>query len=320
VAASWPRRLGYDWRVRIFSRRTAQPRLGPKQTGRRAVSADGAPQQAPIPSGAHLKDRTAPPHGAADVITARVDLAKQERAARGVRALAERMDEIERLRDLGVPVRCVFDLDNTVVDTRYRTLWCAQEFDRRHGTSWFADLPVDRVLLNGRDTARGLGLPDDVVEAFGALWDYEFWNPANLVHDVQIDEVVAIIREAQHRGAEVSFLTGRAEQFVDRVTGETKGFLQATLDQLRKPPASLDVTPGQVVMKPSPEHKTAVFKEQMLRKWAERGEIGFFLTEGRADIAHARGLLPDLTCFLLQCTFEDGGPELPGVHELLGRW
>ena len=43
----------------------------------------------------------------------------------------------------GGPVDVVFDLDNTFVDTRHRTLFCAHEFDRRAGTQHFARATID---------------------------------------------------------------------------------------------------------------------------------------------------------------------------------
>ena len=55
------------------------------------------------------------------------------------------------------------------------------------------------VLVDGRETAISLGLPDDVIEAFGTFWDKEFWNPDNLVHDVPMQSMVDLIVEAQKR-------------------------------------------------------------------------------------------------------------------------
>jgi hypothetical protein len=282
--------------------------------------------EAPIPSGAVIAQRTPPPADAKSLLTAQVDEAKEKRAMLGARALAARFDEIEQLAKLGIKVRCVFDLDNTVFDTRYRTLWCAQEYDRRNNTNHFSQLTeetIDMIGEDGRLTARhpSLNLPDDVIEAFGKFWDREFWTPENLVQDRVIPEMLEIIREARSRGAECVFLTGRADKF--NFEGEEhiqRSFRPHTLKQLNDPPVSLDVDTKQLFLKPTHKHKTAPYKEQMMRGWSQDGEIGFFITEGRRDIAHAKGLLPDLVCFLLQCSFEDDKEELNNVPEIAGRW
>jgi hypothetical protein len=286
---------------------------------------DSVDVEAPIASGAAIAQRTPPPPDAKSTLATQINDAKAKRALIGARALATRLDDIERLTKLGIKVRSVFDLDNTVFDTRFRTLWCAQEFDRRNNTNYFSQLTeetIDMIGEDGRLTARhpALNLPDDVIEAFGKFWAREFWTPANLVHDRVIPEMLDIIREARSRGAECVFLTGRAEKF--NFEGETieRSFRADTLKQLNDPPASLDVDTKQLFLKPTHKHKTAPYKEQMMRAWSEDGEIGFFITEGRRDIAHAKGLLPDLVCFLLQCSFEDDKEKLTNVPEIAGRW
>lgn len=233
----------------------------------------------------------------------------------GLRALEKRMNEIEKMAKAGVKVRCVFDLDNTLFDTRARTLAAAKMFDEQNGTSYFKDATLDAMKLDGRETAIALGLPDAVIEAFGALWDKEFWNPDNLVHDEVMSSVVEIALEAKRRGAELVFLTGRTERFIDK-DGVERGFREATRAQLLR--AGLPTNDEAIVLKPGLGVRTAEFKEQQLRAYEAEGAVGFFITEGRRDIQHVSTTMTELACFLLDSRLEDGGPPCHGVPVLPG--
>lgn len=247
-------------------------------------------------------------------------VASKERVDPGLRALGKRFDQIERLTAQGVTVRCVFDLDNTLFDTRWRTLACARAWDVQQGTGWFAALSdqqlVAAIARNGRDTAAGLGLPADVVTAFGTYWDEAFWRPEALVHDRPMDPPLNLVAEALARGAEVVFLTGRVERHVT-ASGEHIGFRDASLRQLSA--AGVDLERAQLILKADVSVKTAPFKAEVLRRFDDEGEVGFFFTEGIRDVAQVREALPGTACFLLGCSFEgDARPE--GVPVLPGRF
>ncbi len=236
----------------------------------------------------------------------------------GLRALDKRFDEIERSNAQGIKVRCVFDLDNTLFDTRWRTLACARAWDREQGTGWFSALSDEQLVAaiarNGRETALGLGLPADVVTGFGAYWDEAFWRPESLVFDRPMDPPLNLVAEALARGAEVVFLSGRVERH-ETASGEVIGFREASLRQLVA--AGVDVKRAQLVLKADVSVKTAPFKAEVLRRFDDEGEIGFFFTEGVRDTTEVRAALPDTACFLLGCSFErdarpDGVPVLPG--------
>jgi hypothetical protein len=255
----------------------------------------------------------AAPHGAMGARMAALTGAVLDRSTHGTAALAARFDEIEALVREGKKVRCVFDLDNTLFDTRARTLFCAKQYDEEHGTSYFAGLTLDQVKLDGRATATALGLPDSVIEDFGAHWDHNFWVPEHLVHDLEMRPILEIVAEAQRRGAEVVFLTGRAERFLDK-DGVERGFREATRAQLER--AGLAVDDAQIVLKPGLDVRTAPFKADRMRTWQDDGVIGFFLTEGRYDIEHVSKTMTDLALFLLDSSLEEGGPACEGVPVL----
>jgi hypothetical protein len=210
----------------------------------------------------------------------------------GRKWVSERLAELQKLAKLGVPVTVVFDLDNTVFDTRTRTLNAARAFDEARGTQHFAGCDVGDMQVDGRSTASKLGLPDDVIEAFAAFWEDSFWTPAHLAHDVPIKDMVELVQRAQATGATVKFLTGRCANFHD----DTMIALQN---------AGLAVDPKDLVCKPDMSVRTAPFKEQHLKAWSSSSELGFFVTEGVRDLLHVKGFLPDVPLLRLDCTFED---------------
>jgi hypothetical protein len=238
----------------------------------------------------------------------------------GQRALMDRLDEIEALVKSGQSVKCVFDLDNTVFDTRYRTLHCARAFDDMMGTHFFKDLTVEGVHEDGGATASALGLPDNVVEEFEKFWQREFWLPKSLVHDVPIPAVVELVKACQERGADIVYLTGRAESYVDEKTGQTQAFRPDTHAQLKA--AGIGVEEGALHLKPAVGEPTGPYKARLLNRLREESVLGMFVTEGRRDTAAIQQSVPDAHCFLLECKFEPpvegplackGVPVLPRI-------
>jgi hypothetical protein len=238
----------------------------------------------------------------------------------GQRALMDRLDEIEALVKSGQSVKCVFDLDNTVFDTRYRTLHCARAFDAMMGTHFFKDLTVDGVHEDGGATASALGLPDNVVDEFEKFWQREFWLPHNLVHDVPIPAVVELVKACRERGADIVFLPGRAETYVDDTTGHTEAFRADTHAQLEA--AGIGVEDSALHLKPAVGEPTGPYKARLLNRLREDSVLGMFVTEGRRDTAAIQASVPDPHCFLLKCKFEPpvegplacaGVPVLPPI-------
>jgi len=167
------------------------------------------------------------------------------------------------------------------------------------------DLELSQMQEDGRKTAIALGLPDDVVELIGLVWDREFWDPANLVHDGDMAPMLDVVREAQRRGADVVFLTGRTEDH---------GFRGPTRDQLAR--VGIDVHDTHLLLKPSLAIRTGPYKEQEMRALGADAHLGFFLTEGRRDMDHLVATVPGLHAFLLDASFEAGGPACAGVPVL----
>ncbi|HOU90461.1 MAG TPA: hypothetical protein PLU22_05415 [Polyangiaceae bacterium] len=187
----------------------------------------------------------------------------------------------------------VSDIDNTVADTRHRTLAVARAFDAERGSHHFDSLTLERVGLDGRSTAQRLGLSPAVAAAFQAFWasDRGFWCGARFASDRPIEPVAALLRRAQARGFGVVWLTGRIEA-------------------LREPTArwlaAAGLPAGELVCKPNLGVRTAPFKIEILRALRARRRVAFFMTESAGDIAQVQAALPDLGCVLVD--FPDREP------------
>lgn len=192
----------------------------------------------------------------------------------------------------GEKVRVVFDIDDTLSESRARTLAVAKDWDRANGTAYFSRLVVAQVGQSGTETAKAMGLPDEVVTAFQAHWDVEFWKGERFVHDTPIGPTVELAKKARAAGAEVIFLTGR----IDALEG-------ATIAQLRR--FGLEgVDANSVVSKPDLSVRTAPFKTQWLTQSAAEGHhLAFFLTESRRDVAAVQQGMTGAPTVLLSSAF-----------------
>lgn len=189
----------------------------------------------------------------------------------------------------------VFDIDNTVADTRYRTQHVARAFDALHGTAHFRDLSLAQVGLDGRTTALALGLPEPVVNAFHAYWcsDRGFWCGDCFDHDRPLQPVAAIACRAAAAGFEVIWLTGRIA-----------ALREPTLRWL-----SSHALPVQtLICKPDLTLRTAAFKASYFAAHSQLDRVGFFMTESARDIAAVQAMVPSVPCIWVDFPCREAGP------------
>lgn len=219
----------------------------------------------------------------------------------------ERFLEMQ-LDQLGPGAIVVFDLDNTLFDTRPRTLAAAADFDVHAQSSWFTTLTLPMVARDGRATARAAlpTPPEAVIAAFGAHWDDFFWRPESLALDTPLDGVVRWAVAARERGLDVRYLTGR---IVD--------LQAASREQLRR--IGLEPAPRALACKPDLSFRTGPWKCEVLAAWRREAPIGWFVTEGRRDLACVEATLPDVPRVLLDCSFEPPDITLDAATPSLTR-
>lgn len=197
------------------------------------------------------------------------------KATPGQRLCRRALRRIARDTRRGRKVCVVFDIDNTLVDTRHRTLAALRAFASTDPA--FAALsraPLSKVRYDGASTAAAVGLTGSQAASFDRFWQRFFWQPENFRHDLPIAQTTRLARQAKAAGAEVYYLTGR-------VAALGKG----TLTQL----AALglpDADAKHVLCKSEVGVRTGAFKRQELSRLRREGHrIGFFLSDAKSDLA-----------------------------------
>jgi hypothetical protein len=205
------------------------------------------------------------------------------------RALAEITARARR----GERVCVVFDIDNTLADTRRRTLAAAAAFGRAHaGTAAGKALQrarLDQIGIDAVETCARLKIRDpEVIRAFDRFWLASFWKPGHFRLDTPIAAAVRLARQAKRAGAEVHYLTGRIEASRPSTLAELRRFKLPDADN------------EHLRCKPGLGARTALYKESVLRDMFSSGmHVAWFITEGRGDIAHLQRSVPQLSCLRL---------------------
>lgn len=210
--------------------------------------------------------------------------------------VAAALEDIAARVARGEKVRAVFDIDDTLVDTRGRTLALARDWDRKNGTHYFDKLTLQQVAFDAKDTARVMDLPWDSELSFMKFWDENFLEGERFADDGPIPDILQLAKQAKAAGAEVVYLTGRL--------AARSPF---TIQQLQKFGLS-DANGKTVVGKPSQAHRTPQFKTEWLAQSAADGwHLAFFITESKRDIAAIQKGIPGVPAVLIDHAFN--GPE-----------
>lgn len=153
---------------------------------------------------------------------------------------------------------------------------------------------VQLVQHNGFDTAKNLGLSDDVANRFQKHWNRFFWAGKNIQHDKLIPELAKRVRSEAASGKEIFYVTGR-----------TKKLQSATLRQLQQ--AGLPYADrAHLVMKQNVGVKTLPWKLEQ----AKALRLSSYATESARDTdamiqeAGVRGVYSDFA-------MKPHGPEGP---------
>jgi hypothetical protein len=176
----------------------------------------------------------------------------------------------------------VFDLDNTVADTRFRTLALLELFARKR-----LALPLSDVTLHPRSTAEKAGFAPKRAAAFADFWygPHGFWSASAFRHDVPILETRLLAQQSHRLGFELRYLSGR----VAALSKTSSAWLAD-----HSFPSS-----DNVILKPDTTHRTAQFKSTLLRQWSDRQPVAFFATEEEPDIAAVQREVPQVPCLLV---------------------
>ena len=176
----------------------------------------------------------------------------------------------------GLPSCAVFDVDNTLVDTRWRTMRAAKVHAKLcPEASALGRIGIGQVGWNGEQTALAAGLDAAAAGRFAGCWERFFWDGRHLVLDRPNRTVCLIARLARLAGAEVFYLTGREQPLAS-----------ATVRQLRRLHLP-NADEGHVLCKPkdSPgRERTIRHKLDSLRELARGGRhVALSLTDSARE-------------------------------------
>lgn len=196
----------------------------------------------------------------------------------------------------GERVRVGFDIDDTLADTRGRTLALAKAWDAANGTHYFGKLTLAQVAYDARDTARAMDLPFDSERSFMRYWDETFLDGESFENDLPLPSIIELAQQAKAAGAEVFYLTGRLASKNAFTIAQLQRFGLTDLDETT------------VFGKPSSDLGTPQFKTDWLQQSARDGyHLGFFVTESKRDIAAIQRGIAGVPTVLIEHPFN--GPE-----------
>ncbi len=217
----------------------------------------------------------------------------------GAQFMQQRLAEAKTRRARNERCCVVFDLDNTLFDTRARTLHVARQFDAEHGTEHFANLSLDQVGLDGTSTCKRLGTPSgEVAQQFETYWKRAFWDPQNFIHDLPMTSVLDWVRAAHQADVETRFLTGRVVAYAD-----------TSLQQLRR--VRIDFARREHLhLKPALDVFSIAHKADKLKAFHGEQFVAWYITESRFEIASLQERLVGFPLVLLDFSLERGGPAV----------
>ncbi len=174
----------------------------------------------------------------------------------------------------GKPTYVVFDIDNTLVDTRYRTLAAAKTYALRIPFAQkMSKIRFCDVRYDGESTAKQCGLSQTLCRGFQDYWNEYFWHPRHFKADKRIRETSQLARKAKWAGAEVLYLTGRIETLKDATIAELKRF------------GLPDADAAHVMCKPTMNTPTPAFKKKVvLDMLKEKRHLSWFMSDSLSDI------------------------------------
>jgi phosphoglycolate phosphatase-like HAD superfamily hydrolase len=235
-----------------------------------------------------------------EFLARRTDLNAARTVVDGAAFTADALEKVRARTAGGLPSSVVFDIDDTLADSRSRTLAIALAFDEARGTNVFETLRVESVDYPPRSFAAKAGLSEAETAAFLQFWQPRFFDAASMRFDTPITAMVNLANQAASAGAHVVFLTGRDEQ--------QRGETLAELSRLGLQSPSSDAL---VMFQPGDGRD---FKALHLKRWADRGDdIGFFITDSRDDVVRVQSQVEGVPAVLFDSPLSRGGAPVPAT-------
>ncbi len=210
--------------------------------------------------------------------------------------LTQQLAEIKKQTQAGKKVAVSFDIDNTLFDTRGRSLAIGRMFDKANGTTYFKGKTSKLMGNDAAETGAAVGMSTDDLKKFKSLWFREFFKGENYEKDTQMRQTINLAKKAAAAGADVFYVTAR--------TQSEEQFTIAELAEAGLP----NVDDKFVVSKPKMKDKTPEYKAGELAKIAAQYDfVPWFITESRQDVRGVQKLDAPVQSVLLETKFSGTG-------------
>jgi hypothetical protein len=206
-----------------------------------------------------------------------------------------------------VPV-VMFDLDDTLINTRERTLRIIRDFAEQPGEAAtpdeltkLASLQVSDIRFLLRDTLKNQGLEDPALaKALGDFWLSKFFTNEFSADDQQNPGAARYVRELVNAGAKVVYLTGR----------DVPRMHDGTVENLIKNGFPMTAPSAVLMMKADPAMDDLKFKESQYATVAKMGDVVGAFENEPANINSMADAFPQAAAIFLD-TIHSPNPAVP---------
>lgn len=210
-------------------------------------------------------------------------------------ALTQVIENVKRARAEGKQPVVMFDLDDTLINTRERTLRIIQDFVKQQQLSSeeaqkLANLQVNDIRFLMSDTLKDQGIQNPALaKALGDAFLSKFFTNEFCANDQQNPGAALYAREVVRAGGKVVYLTGR----------DAPRMHDGTLENLRKQGFPVSSPEALLMMKPDKSTDDLQFKKDTFAQVAAMGEMEGVFENEPANINAMADAFPAATAIFL---------------------
>lgn len=219
------------------------------------------------------------------------------------------LQNVEEVSSKGQTPILVFDLDDTLINTRYRTRRILQEMAK--------DLPLaekfpletqlaktakpDNLMYELEDTLRNLGITDThFISEATQFWSARYFSSSYVANDRPIQASVDYVNRAHQLGATIVYLTGR----------DTPRMGLGTMYNLKHLGFPIGIERTHLIMKPKKEMDDLLFKKSVLDEISQMGVVVAGYENEPANINLFRVAWPQATMIFID-SIHSKKPDVP---------
>ncbi len=200
----------------------------------------------------------------------------------------------------------VFDLDDTLINTRERTVRILKEFalevreSNLYESVKLEAVRSEQVRFQMKDTFRNLGIENEaLLKVASDFWAPRFFSDAYVLKDRPVPGAAAYVRQLESDGATIVYLTGR----------DIANMQRGTVENLR----ALGFPQGTLLMKPDAKMSDLDFKRTAIAQIRGMGEVVGVFENEPANLNLLHEAFPNAHGVFLD-TIHSPKPDVPYVQ------